>query len=108
MFVKFGQIASTRNDLLPEVLTTELALLQSSARPVPADEVREVVESELGATVEEEFASFDFEPHGGGVDRADPPGGAEDRRAGRGEGAAPGHRRHRAPRRRRAPAWPRA
>ena len=62
MFVKFGQIASTRTDLLPEVLTTELATLQSSARPVPADEIREVIERELGATVEEEFASFDFEP----------------------------------------------
>ena len=62
MFVKFGQIASTRTDLLPEVLTTELETLQSSARPVPADEIREVIERELGATVEEEFASFDFEP----------------------------------------------
>jgi ubiquinone biosynthesis protein len=62
MFVKFGQIASTRSDLLPEVITTELALLQSAARPVPADDVREVIEGELGATVEEEFASFDFEP----------------------------------------------
>ena len=62
MFVKFGQIASTRSDLLPEVLTAELSLLQSSARPVAADEIREVVERELGATVEEEFASFDFEP----------------------------------------------
>ena len=62
MFVKFGQIASTRTDLLPEVLTTELAELQSSVRPVPADEVRLVIESELRATVEEEFASFDFEP----------------------------------------------
>src|SRR4051812_19530357 len=62
MFVKFGQIASTRTDLLPEVLTTELAQLQSSARPVPPDDVREVVEHELGATVEEEFASFEFEP----------------------------------------------
>src|SRR5262249_34900787 len=60
--VKFGQIASTRSDLLPEPLTTELSELQSSARPVPADQVRQVVESELGATVEEEFASFDFEP----------------------------------------------
>ena len=38
MFVKFGQIASTRSDLLPEALTTELAQLQSSARPVTADE----------------------------------------------------------------------
>jgi ubiquinone biosynthesis protein len=62
MFVKFGQIASTRGDLLPETLTTELAQLQSSARPVPADEVREVLERELGASVEEEFASFDFVP----------------------------------------------
>jgi ubiquinone biosynthesis protein len=62
MFVKFGQIASTRTDLLPEVLTTELAQLQASARPVPADEVRRVLEDELGAAVEEEFASFDFEP----------------------------------------------
>jgi ubiquinone biosynthesis protein len=62
MFVKFGQIASTRGDLLPDVLTTELALLQSSARAVDADDVREVLERELGATVEEEFASFDFVP----------------------------------------------
>ena len=62
MFVKFGQIASTRTDLLPEVLTTELAELQSSVRPVSGDEVRVMVESELRATIEEEFASFDFEP----------------------------------------------
>lgn len=62
MFVKFGQIASTRSDLLPEVITTELAQLQSAARPVDADAVREVIERELGATVDEEFASFDFEP----------------------------------------------
>jgi ubiquinone biosynthesis protein len=62
MFVKFGQIASTRADLLPQALTVELEKLQSSARPVPGDEVRGVVESELGATVEEEFTSFDFEP----------------------------------------------
>jgi ubiquinone biosynthesis protein len=62
MFVKFGQIASTRGDLLPDELTSELALLQSSARPVPADLVRQVLESELGATVEEEFTSFNFEP----------------------------------------------
>ena len=62
MFVKFGQIASTRRDLLPEMLTTELADLQSAVRPVAGDEVRVMVESELHATIEEEFASFDFEP----------------------------------------------
>ncbi len=62
MFVKFGQIASTRTDLLPEVLTTELSNLQSSARPVSAEEIRVVLERELGASLDEEFASFDFEP----------------------------------------------
>ena len=62
MFVKFGQIASTRSDLLPDTITTELAKLQSAARPVSADEVREVLERELGASVDEEFESFDFEP----------------------------------------------
>ena len=62
MFVKFGQIASTRSDLLPEVLTTELAHAAVVGASGAADEVREVLESELGATVEEEFASFDFEP----------------------------------------------
>ena len=62
MFVKFGQIASTRTDMLPEPLTSELALLRAEVRPVPEDEVRGVVESEFGESVEEAFASFDFEP----------------------------------------------
>ena len=62
MFVKFGQIASTRTDLLPPALTTELSDLQASVRRVPADDIRAVIEAELGATVEEEFESFDWEP----------------------------------------------
>jgi ubiquinone biosynthesis protein len=62
MFVKFGQIASTRNDLLPEALTTELAQLQSAVRPIPLEEVHAVIEDELGATVAEEFATFADEP----------------------------------------------
>ena len=62
MLVKFGQIASTRSDLLPETLTTELAQLRADVRPVPADQIREVLESELGEPVETAFASFDFEP----------------------------------------------
>ena len=46
MFVKFGQIASTRSDLLPEVHHDRTgSLLQSSARPIDADAVREVIES---------------------------------------------------------------
>ena len=100
MFVKFGQIASTRTDLLPEVLTTELAQLQSSARPVPADEVREVIEQRAGRHGGGGVRVVRLRAAGGGVDRPDPPGGAQDRRARRGEGAASRDRGHRAPRRR--------
>ena len=35
MFVKFGQIASTRSDMLPPTLTDELSLLRSDVRPIP-------------------------------------------------------------------------
>ena len=62
MFVKFGQIASTRSDLLAEPVIDELSRLRSAVRPIPADQVRPLVEEELGRTVEEAFASFDFEP----------------------------------------------
>ncbi|HEX3316460.1 MAG TPA: AarF/UbiB family protein [Solirubrobacteraceae bacterium] len=62
MFVKFGQIASTRTDLLPETLTSELANLQSDVRPVPPDALREQLETELGEPVEQAFDSFAEEP----------------------------------------------
>ena len=59
MLVKFGQIASTREDLLPETITSELANLRTSVPPLPADVVRSVVERELGAPLEQLFAEFD-------------------------------------------------
>jgi ubiquinone biosynthesis protein len=62
MFVKFGQIASTRSDLLAAPVIEELSLLRASVRPIPADQVRPLVEGELGRPVEEVFASFEFEP----------------------------------------------
>ena len=62
MFVKFGQIASTRTDMLPDTLTSELALLRSEVKTVPPEDVRDVLESELDESVEATFASFDFEP----------------------------------------------
>jgi ubiquinone biosynthesis protein len=62
MFVKFGQIASTRTDLLPGTLTTELAHLQSDVRPAPADLIQAVLEAELGEPADQAFASFDQEP----------------------------------------------
>ncbi len=62
MFVKFGQIASTRSDLLAPPVVEELARLRADVRPIPTDEVRPLVEAELGRPVEEVFESFDFEP----------------------------------------------
>ena len=62
MFIKFGQIASTRSDLLPAPVVTELAGLQSSVRPVPVDQIRACIESELKVPISEVFASFSDEP----------------------------------------------
>ncbi len=62
MFVKLGQVASSRTDLLPPELCDELALLRSSAAPAPADAARALIEDELGAPVTEVFAEFDWEP----------------------------------------------
>jgi ubiquinone biosynthesis protein len=62
MFVKFGQIASTRTDLLSPTITTELETLQSDVRAEPPEAIREQVEDELNEPVEKAFASFTIEP----------------------------------------------
>lgn len=50
--VKFGQILSTRPDLLPPVYVAQLAKLQDSATPVPLEAVRGVILDELGQGLE--------------------------------------------------------
>ncbi len=62
MLVKLGQIASTRTDVLPAATTDELSKLRADVRQVPEEEVRAVLEAELGEPVEAAFASFEFEP----------------------------------------------
>jgi ubiquinone biosynthesis protein len=62
ILVKFGQIASTREDLLPPILTEELGTLRSSVAGLPAEQVHSVIESELGAPISEIFSHFDNEP----------------------------------------------
>src|SRR5262249_21242007 len=62
IFVKLGQVASTRPDLLPPDLCAELALLRSSAAPAPMEETRELIEQELGRPVDEVWTDFDWEP----------------------------------------------
>ena len=61
-YVKFGQIVSSRADSLPLDWEHELAKLQSDVAPFPAEEAREVVESELGAPPEQLYASFSATP----------------------------------------------
>lgn len=61
-FIKLGQVLSTRADLLPPDYQSELAKLQDQAPSVPAASVRAIIEEELGAAVEELFATFDDQP----------------------------------------------
>jgi len=80
-FVKFGQLLSTRADVVPDDIIAELRKLQDEARPEPFDAIRQVVEEELGLTLEQAFESFDPVPIGsasvGQVHVARLPGGQE-------------------------------
>jgi len=62
--IKVGQILSTRPDLLPPEYIQQLRKLQEEVPPFSFEQVREVVEQELGAPLEELFAEFDPEPLG--------------------------------------------
>jgi ubiquinone biosynthesis protein len=62
VFVKFGQVLSTRTDLLPATLAAELSSLQDQVTAVPAALVRETIERELGTPVDRLFARFDDIP----------------------------------------------
>ncbi len=58
-YIKLGQLLSGRADLLPRPYIEELAKLLDAAPPVPVEQIRELVEEELGAPVEELFLHFD-------------------------------------------------
>jgi len=62
IFVKFGQVLSTRRDLLPPDLSDELAKLQDRVPPFPAAQARALVEQAFGRPIEAVFASFEAEP----------------------------------------------
>ena len=61
-FIKLGQIASTRGDLLAEPLRRELATLQDRVPPYPFQEVRRTIESELGQPLEAIYQQFEPSP----------------------------------------------
>ena len=62
IFVKFGQVLSTRRDLIPLDVADELARLQDRVPPFPAAQSRALVEKAFGRPVGEVFARFDAEP----------------------------------------------
>lgn len=66
IFIKFGQILSTRRDLLPDDISDELSRLQDDVPPFPAEEAIGIIESSLGGSSEKRvdtlFARFDREP----------------------------------------------
>ena len=62
IFVKFGQVLSTRRDLLPPDLAEELAKLQDRVPPFPAEVARKLVEAAFGRPIDSIFDRFDAEP----------------------------------------------
>jgi ubiquinone biosynthesis protein len=61
-FVKFGQLLSTRPDVVPLDIVVELRKLQDDVTPFPFSQVEEVVRAELGLTVEQAFVAFEEQP----------------------------------------------
>jgi len=62
IFVKFGQMLSTRRDVLPDDIVDELALLQDRVPPFAGEAARAVIEKAYGHSLHEYFAFFDEAP----------------------------------------------
>jgi ubiquinone biosynthesis protein len=62
IFVKFGQILSTRRDLLPEDIADELALLQDQVKPFNNQHAMALIEKALEQPISELFSQFEEEP----------------------------------------------
>ncbi|MEC7993472.1 MAG: AarF/UbiB family protein, partial [Pseudomonadota bacterium] len=60
--IKFGQLLSTRRDLLPDDIADELARLQDKVAPFPGESAINIIEEELQADIATAFQTFDSEP----------------------------------------------
>ncbi len=63
IFVKFGQILSTRRDLLPDDIADELAKLQDQVPPFPGDDAVAIIERAHGKPLKDIFRAFDRTAH---------------------------------------------
>lgn len=61
-FVKLGQIASTRPDVIPAAWIAELKKLQDEVNPLPFADIKDAVETSLGRSIDEVYESFDEKP----------------------------------------------
>ena len=61
-FVKFGQVLSTRPDVVPPDIIAELRKLQDAVTPVPFADVRRVIETDLQLSLEQLFLEFEEQP----------------------------------------------
>ncbi|HSX22495.1 MAG TPA: AarF/UbiB family protein, partial [Gaiellaceae bacterium] len=61
-FVKFGQLLSTRPDIVPPDIIAELRPLQDEVRPFPFELAERVIEEDLGNSIERLFLDFEREP----------------------------------------------
>ena len=62
IFIKFGQLLSTRRDLLPEDIADELMLLQDRVPPFDQNLAIKLIEEQLGAKICDVFSRFDETP----------------------------------------------
>ena len=62
IFVKLGQVISTRKDLLPDDIADELSKLQDSVKPFPKEISMKIIENELGDKITNIFSEFTAEP----------------------------------------------
>ncbi|WP_296179177.1 ubiquinone biosynthesis regulatory protein kinase UbiB [Pseudomonas sp. UBA1879] len=62
IFIKFGQLLSTRRDLLPEDIADELMMLQDRVPPFDSEKAIALIESQLGAKINDVFSRFDVAP----------------------------------------------
>jgi ubiquinone biosynthesis protein len=61
-FIKFGQVLSSRPDIIPETLIVELKKLQEDVKPLPFPAIEQLINEEMGMDLNEMFETFDSKP----------------------------------------------